>query len=71
MKVVQRRYGIIDWIKRLARRKGAAVALCVFIAVVLVAIFAPFIAPYDPKQLDPVIRLKPPGAELALMRYGI
>jgi len=43
-------------------RPIAMVGLGVLLAMVLAAIFAPFLAPYDPYALDPVIRLMPPDA---------
>ncbi|MBL8589935.1 MAG: ABC transporter permease [Methylobacteriaceae bacterium] len=36
--------------RRLKRRKGAMVGLAVIVALVLMAVFAPLIAPYDPAQ---------------------
>jgi len=43
-------------------RPIAMVGLGVLLAMVLAAIFAPFLAPYDPYALDPLIRLTPPDA---------
>ncbi|WP_046862505.1 ABC transporter permease [Microvirga massiliensis] len=37
-------------LRRLAHRKGAMVALGIIVLIILVAIFAPLIAPYDPAQ---------------------
>ncbi len=48
--------------KRLKARKGAMVGLAVIVTVVLVAIFAPFIAPYDPAQQSWSTVRKPPSA---------
>ena len=41
-------------------RPIALVGLGVLVAMVLAAIFAPWLAPYDPYALDPLIRLTPP-----------
>jgi peptide/nickel transport system permease protein len=43
-------------------RPIAMIGLGVLVAMVLAAIFAPVLAPYDPYALDPVIRLTPPDA---------
>jgi len=47
--------------RALARDKVAVGALVVLILVVLVAVFAPLISPYDPLVGDPTMRLLPPG----------
>lgn len=43
-------------------RPIAMAGLGVLFAMILAAIFAPFLAPYDPYALDPMIRLTPPDA---------
>jgi peptide/nickel transport system permease protein len=43
-------------------RPIAMAGLGVLLAMILAAIFAPFLAPYDPYALDPLIRLTPPDA---------
>lgn len=48
-------------IRALARDKVAVAALVVLFLVILVAIFAPLISPYDPLVGDPTQRLLPPG----------
>src|SRR6478736_636006 len=48
--------------RRIARRALAAIATAVMTAIVLVAIFAPWIAPYDPLAIDVAFKLKPPSA---------
>ena len=46
---------------RLMLASPAALASCAFIATVaLAAIFSPLIVPYDPRYIDPAIRLQPP-----------
>jgi peptide/nickel transport system permease protein len=47
--------------RALRRDKLAVVALVVLALVILVAILAPWISPYDPLRGDPTIRLLPPG----------
>ncbi len=47
--------------RRLVRRKPVAIALIVLAAFALAALFAPWIAPYDPSKLSIANRLKPPS----------
>ncbi|WP_306029559.1 ABC transporter permease [Stappia sp. MMSF_3263] len=44
-------------------RPLASLGLAWLCLVVLAAVFAPLIVPYDPLEIDPVVRLTPPGAE--------
>ncbi len=48
--------------RRLVRRRGAMVGLAIIVLVVVVAIFAPWIAPYDPAQQSWTAVRKPPSA---------
>jgi len=48
---------------RLKRSPLTLVGMVIILFVVLTALFAPFIAPYDPFQIDPPNRLKPPSLE--------
>ncbi|WP_186398336.1 ABC transporter permease [Stappia sp. P2PMeth1] len=41
----------------------ATAGLCWLILVALAAIFAPLVAPYDPLEFDPLVRLSPPSLE--------
>lgn len=41
----------------------ATAGLCWLILVALAAIFAPLVAPYDPLEIDPLVRLSPPSLE--------
>jgi peptide/nickel transport system permease protein len=50
------------WLSSLTRNRFALAAAIVILLLVLMAIFAPLIAPKDPKFLDPSIRLLEPGA---------
>jgi len=50
-------------LRRLARDKVAAVAALALLAIGLAAIFAPWVAPYDPYLTDLTKVLQPPGAE--------
>jgi peptide/nickel transport system permease protein len=50
-----------NW-KRFARNKLAVVGLVIFLSLILVALFAPQLAPYDPNKQDWKIRLQPPSA---------
>jgi peptide/nickel transport system permease protein len=47
--------------KRLSRRKGALIGLTVIAAIVLLAVFAPLIAPYGPDQTNWSLVRKPPS----------
>ena len=44
------------------RRPSVAIGLAIFVLIVLTAIFAPLITPYDPNKLAIVQRLKPPSS---------
>ena len=48
---------------RLKRSPLTLVGMVIILFLVLTALFAPFIAPYDPFQIDPPNRLKPPSLE--------
>ena len=41
----------------------ARIAMAILIGFVACAIFAPYIAPYDPLEANPALRLQPPGTE--------
>ncbi|MGK9041512.1 ABC transporter permease [Rhizobium sp. SA279] len=49
------------FIRRLVKRKTVAAGLIVLLVFVLLAVFAPMIAPYSPSKLSIVNRLKPPS----------
>src|SRR5262249_18647207 len=49
--------------RRLKARRGALVGLVVVVAFVLIAVFAPFLAPYDPLQTTFLLVRKPPSAQ--------
>ena len=40
-------------LKRLSKNKSAMIGLCIFIAVIIVCVFAPVFAPYGPNDMDP------------------
>ncbi|KQZ47918.1 ABC transporter permease [Rhizobium sp. Root149] len=48
-------------LRRLARDPVAMIALAIIVILVLIAIFAPYIAPYDPSKGSVIRRLKPIG----------
>lgn len=50
-----------NW-KRFTRNKLAVIGLVIFIALILLAIFAPQLAPFDPNKQDWKIRLQAPSA---------
>src|SRR6266540_675519 len=47
--------------RRLARNRGALGGLAMLVAIVLLAVVAPLIAPFDPIRIDPVRQLYSPG----------
>ncbi len=48
--------------KRATRSGGLAVGLVLAVAMVVIAIAAPWIAPYDPNEQDVLLKLEPPSA---------
>lgn len=49
------------WLKPFIARPIALAGLGVLLATVLAAVFAPWLSPYDPYAIDPLIRLTPPN----------
>jgi peptide/nickel transport system permease protein len=49
--------------KRATRSGGLIIGLALVAAMVLLALFAPWIAPYDPNEQDVLLNLAPPSAE--------
>ncbi|GED60671.1 nickel transporter permease [Brevibacillus formosus] len=49
--------------RKLRKNKLAMVGGCIVIFYIAIALLAPFIAPYDPYEIDLVNKLKPPSAE--------
>jgi peptide/nickel transport system permease protein len=58
-------------LKRLARRRTAVVGLGVVVVVLLAALFAPWLAPFDPVEQDINQRLKEPGWQTAAGRIHV
>lgn len=58
-------------LKRLARRRTALVGLGVVVMVLLAALFAPWISPFDPLEQDINQRLKEPGWQTAAGRIHV
>ena len=58
-------------LKRLARRRTAVFGLGVVVVVLLAALFAPWIAPFDPLEQDINQRLKEPGWQTAAGRVHL
>jgi peptide/nickel transport system permease protein len=54
--------GATLWLKPFMARPIALAGLGILVATVLAAAFAPWLAPYDPYAIDPMIRLTPPNA---------
>jgi ABC-type dipeptide/oligopeptide/nickel transport system permease subunit len=50
-------------IKRFSRHVGGMVGLALFLTLVGIAVFAPYIAPYDPLAVSPIDALIPPSAD--------
>ena len=57
-----RREGIGSWLAPFLARPVALAGLAVLFAMVLAAIFAAVLSPFDPQAIDPIIRLSPPNA---------
>ena len=51
-----------SWLAPFVARPIALVGLALLLVVLFAAIFAPWIAPFDPQDMDPIIRLSPPDA---------
>ena len=49
--------------KRAIRSGGLVVGVALVVAMVLIALFAPWVAPYDPDAQDVVMKLEPPSQE--------
>ena len=45
------------------RRKISVIGLVIIVALIITAIFAPMLAPYDPTTTDVVNKLQPPSSE--------
>ncbi|MCP4384292.1 MAG: ABC transporter permease [Hyphomicrobiales bacterium] len=54
---------IASWLEPFTRRRLSLFGLIVLAIVVFAAVFAPWITPYDPLEIDPINRLIPPNAE--------
>ena len=50
-------------LRRLIRNRAAGLSALFLLAVVILAVFAPWLAPYDPYETDLLARLEPPSAE--------
>lgn len=48
------------WIKQLFKSKTGIVGAVIVLFTIIIAIFAPLLAPYDPGKVAPLMRLKPP-----------
>jgi peptide/nickel transport system permease protein len=51
------------WRRRLLRNRNVLIGGSVFLLLVLIALFADVLSPYDPRRLYPAQRLRPPGAQ--------
>ncbi len=54
---------LIYWFKALAKNKVAFIGAIIVAVMLLLGIFAPYIAPYDPQDIVTSRRLTPPGSE--------
>jgi peptide/nickel transport system permease protein len=61
--IARSRQGWQRFLRDLFRKRQAQIGGAVVLLLVIAAIFAPQIAPYDPYALDVTNRLKPPGAD--------
>lgn len=55
------RDALAHWLKPFVARPIALAGLCILLAMVLAAAFAPWLAPHDPYAIDPMVRLTPPN----------
>jgi len=60
---MQTRTGLLVWWRRIARHPGILVGGAITLCVVLAALLAPFIAPYDYAKINVLNSWAPPGAE--------
>jgi peptide/nickel transport system permease protein len=56
------RAGLRSWLAPFLERPIALLGLAILVAMILAAIFASVLSPYDPLAIDPIIRLSPPNA---------
>jgi peptide/nickel transport system permease protein len=54
---------VVEFLEPFGQRKVAAFGLAFLVVVLVAALFATWIAPYDPQQIDAIDRLAPPSAE--------
>lgn len=52
-----------SWLAPFKKRRLSLMGLIVLVVVVLSALFAPLVTPYDPLAMDPIGRLQPPNIE--------
>lgn len=60
---VKKQNQFVEILKRMARNKGAMLGLIVFVAIVVIGIVAPWIAPYDFSKVDILNAFQTPSAE--------
>lgn len=60
--IYKRKDPIVDLWKHLKRNKLAVAGLAIVLAVIIIALLAPIIAPYDPYKQDLTVRLLKPGS---------
>src|SRR5690606_8714850 len=63
MTATTRRAGAVDFLRRMTRNRLALFGAVVILIMVFAAIFAPWIAPYDPEKQYPMDALKPPSRQ--------
>src|SRR5918995_3685644 len=51
------------WVRLLLQNPAAVASLCFLVLIVLLAVFAPAIAPFDPNFVNPADRLDPPSSK--------
>lgn len=60
---VKKQNQFVEILKRMSRNKGAMLGLIVFVAIVVIGIVAPWIAPYDFSKVDILNAFQTPSAE--------
>ena len=54
---------VLEFLTPFGQRKVAGFGLAFLVVVLVAALLAPWIVPYDPQQIDAIARLSPPNAE--------
>ena len=67
----RRQSRLSEFKRRLFRNKAAVCGLCVVLLLVVLALFAPIIAPFQPNEMNMLERLSPPSPSTGLGRITL